>query len=812
MTQTRARTWRSLLMLSLAVWVSLVQARDLAIWDLDTLVRTAVEQHPSVLNAQRLINAAQADEAYAERQRWPELTINSVAQSDQTTAAVVVRQPLWAGGAIEAGEEVSRAALAVSRATAQEQQLTIGLRVLEAWRNYALSAEQITIVDQGIEQLRELVAMIQRRVDARISPRVELDLAQARVIQAQITRASLVAERDLAVKRLQELVGAPIVTQAPPGQAPMARWLEAIRKPVSLPTGAEQEHVAREQPTVRRVREEATLAQREIRQIEALQWPSVYLQYQQGVNQALTNDKRLGLALEYTPGRGFSSRQQVQGAIARAQARDINVQTAIRDARDSLNAKLQEMSRSRALERSWVPSVSASEKLLASYQRQFIAGRKSWQDVLGQQNELTQARQSLVDARVRWLSAYAELQLLIASSGGGLPTADWLSAVAPSDLHDARGQSSLPHASEHVASSAASSRLAASSLTASDPTTLVGQGLEPRPASDASDEVSAGKPAAVEVRPLGSGPQAAATAAAPRLADAAARGEKRPIAPAVHAVPVTLMRGAGAAPLTPLGATLASAEVSSPAGRSDTATVKPVPMVAAWGPDASSVQGLERQASSLGSTRVDAPSSSGGVGREPVAVARAMAPAKVALEAPSSPGLQVTSQGAQQTHTRPASTRLSPEPMESGLGGAAAPQEREVPQVWSASALFVDERAESPRLSAAGTARLQAWAEAALAAADEPGALHVNAYSDALTTDGDDIKRAKTMAMAVSASLRRFGLRARQWRVRWHGLAQAVTASCTEGDATGQEACQQPNRRVEVRVDWAPVKTAQVKE
>lgn len=425
-------------------WALQAQAQEIPVWDLTRLVQEATRHHPSILNAQRLADAADVDVAYAQRQRYPELSVNSLSQSSGTTAAVVIRQPLWSGGAIDAAEDVSRASAEMQKTTAQEQALTIGTRVVEAWQNYLLSVEKTAIVDQGIEQLEDLVAMMERRVDARISPKVELELAKARVIQAQIGRASLVAERDLALKRLRELVGVEITAADRLNQDQMQVWLEAIHRSVDLPSVTELEQIARYQPTVRRVQFEASVAQAEVKRIEASRWPSLYLQYQQGINEPITNDKKVGLALEYTPGRGFSSREQVQSAIARAQARDINIQTAIRDARDSLNAKMQELSRTRALERSWVPAVAASEQLLASYRRQFIAGRKSWQDVLGQQNDLTQGRQSLVDARVRWISTYVQLRLQWAAKpGGSLISEDWAQALTREQDNMARGGGSL---------------------------------------------------------------------------------------------------------------------------------------------------------------------------------------------------------------------------------------------------------------------------------------------------------------------------------------------------------------------------------
>lgn len=443
-----------------------VSAQAIGVWDLDALVRHAAQQHPAVRNAQQLIEVARADQDYAHRQRYPELSVSSLSQSKQTSATLVIKQPLWAGGAIEAAEAVASATLDVGQASAAEQQLTIALRVLEAWRNYLVSSEKLTVIDQGIVQLQELVAMIQRRVDAQVSPRVELDLAQARVIQAQIARATLVAERDLALLRLRELAGVEVLALEAAAHARLQPWRAAIARRISLPTEAEMEQLAQQQPTVRRVRREAVLALREIDQAQASQWPNVFLQYQRGINQDLANDRRVGLAVEYSPGRGFSSQQKVQGAVARAQARDINVQTAVRDARDSLNAKRQEMARTQALEQSWRPSVDASTKLLASYQRQFIAGRKSWQDVLGQQNELMQAQQSLAEARIRWVGAYAELQLMVsAATAQQMPAPDWLSAIS--------SPTAVPAGTSALAAPAPPAESAVVSAVAESPSTLL---------------------------------------------------------------------------------------------------------------------------------------------------------------------------------------------------------------------------------------------------------------------------------------------------------------------------------------------------
>lgn len=414
-------------LLLLHSFVMLPAAQALEVTDLSALVQEAVAKHPAILNANKLADAAASDVAYAERQRYPELSISALSQSQGTAAAIVVKQPIWAGGAIEAGEAVAQASEQAQQINAQEQALGIAMRVTEAWQNYFLARSKLSVVNQGIAQLEEMAEMMRRRVDAQISPAAEYELARARVMQAQVARASLQAERDLAFKRMTELVGDQLTEPDANATTRLEHWLKKVDQGVSPLTPAELDLVARYQPSVRRVQAEAQVASAEVRQIQAREMPSVFLQYQQGVNQAIANDKRLGLAMEYTPGRGLSSRQQVHSAVARAQARDFNIQTAVRDATDTLNAKLQELRRTAALQKTWRPAVNASEQLLMSYQRQFIAGRKTWQDVLSQHNDLIQGRQSLEDARVRWLGAFAQLQLMLgAQPGKPLAPDGWL--------------------------------------------------------------------------------------------------------------------------------------------------------------------------------------------------------------------------------------------------------------------------------------------------------------------------------------------------------------------------------------------------
>jgi adhesin transport system outer membrane protein len=56
-------------------------------------------------------------------------------------------------------------------------------------------------------------------------------------------------------------------------------------------------------------------------------------------------------------------------------------------------------------------SVQGSDLVLASYQRQFQAGRKTWQDLLNAVRELAQNQYALVDAQATMMGAMYRLQV-----------------------------------------------------------------------------------------------------------------------------------------------------------------------------------------------------------------------------------------------------------------------------------------------------------------------------------------------------------------------------------------------------------------
>jgi adhesin transport system outer membrane protein len=254
---------------------------------------------------------------------------------------------------------------------------------------------------------------MQRRVRAEVSPRIELELANSRILQMQVDLT--VAEQSLkqALTRIEQYTGRNDLLQS-------TRRKEAFSF-VAPTTSFEQmlastnwETVTDQHPSVVKAKAESDQQKSKMEQKRAEAWPQIYARVSQpvfGVPQGRPTDPMASIGLKYTSAPGFSNQLQAKALatrIASAQelvaAAQINLQQTLKvDQDEYLNAK----SKVEVLER----SVKGSENVLESYQRQFEGAKKTWQDLLNAVRELVQNQFALADARAAQLGAMHRLQI-----------------------------------------------------------------------------------------------------------------------------------------------------------------------------------------------------------------------------------------------------------------------------------------------------------------------------------------------------------------------------------------------------------------
>jgi adhesin transport system outer membrane protein len=117
------------------------------------------------------------------------------------------------------------------------------------------------------------------------------------------------------------------------------------------------------------------------------------------------------VGLRYTPGPGFANLIEAQAIGTRIDGAEQAIDTAIREMQQTLQTDREEFVNARNRIEALEKSVASSAVVLESYQRQFQAGRKQWQDLLNQVRELVQNQYALADAQASMVGAQARLQI-----------------------------------------------------------------------------------------------------------------------------------------------------------------------------------------------------------------------------------------------------------------------------------------------------------------------------------------------------------------------------------------------------------------
>jgi adhesin transport system outer membrane protein len=349
----------------------------------------AASEHPSVKARQADLQAAQADLETAKWSRFPTLSTEVTASGGRPAGALLVQQPLWTGGKIDAQNRLAQANVALAQASLQEARLALmqdtGQQFFEAlrWR------QRLEIAEKNETEHRQLFELIERRVTAQISPLTDQILATARLQQAVSERIQFKRSLQTAELALQQLVGFVPSHLLAPRNLPLTESSADWAIDASKANSAE----------LLRLRTLQEVAQAQIETAKATYFPSLALSHRRavGASEVGVDPSRTFLSLQFTPGPGLSAQSVTAAARSRLENSQQNaliferqLEQQVRTALSDLEALGQQVEPAQLL-------VGATEDVVASYLRQYQIGKKNWLDVLNALRENAQASYSAVD-------------------------------------------------------------------------------------------------------------------------------------------------------------------------------------------------------------------------------------------------------------------------------------------------------------------------------------------------------------------------------------------------------------------------------
>lgn len=370
---------------------------------LPMLIEETLASHPTVRGQRALQRSADEDLKAAEWKFYPTPSI-SVEQGVEASSGSVgqalvlgVQQPLWTGGRLTAGVEKAMAGVRLSQASIVNSQQELALRVVQAYADWYGSALRVRAFGKSRDVHERLGQQIQRRIAQGMSPESDLLLLRARADQLNADLAAARTQQAAALVVLSQLSGVKL-------QYTDLGDLDKVgvsRLPALGPVNDLIQRAIIENPVVRRMLAQADVYQAEIAERKSALFPEAYLRVERRHNSAglaqSSKENRIFIGVSSNFGPGLSSMSQIGGAKARYQSALEDIESVRKSLTEQIlldHARIEDAGvRLVAL----VASMKSSEDISAAWARQFLAGRKSWLDVMNAARELAQVEVQIGD-------------------------------------------------------------------------------------------------------------------------------------------------------------------------------------------------------------------------------------------------------------------------------------------------------------------------------------------------------------------------------------------------------------------------------
>ena len=376
-------------------------------------VAEAVLRNPNRVRAAHEVTAAGFERDAAEWGRFPTVSVDaggthSSASSIAPTSTVRVEQPLWAGGRIDGQIDSARAQVSAAELAELDTRRRLAEETAVAYVGWMDAAARVEIARESAVALAQLVEYVRRRESEGLASLADVSIGKARYSSA----LALVEEMSGALEQARAQLEALTVTRIERGI------------PVNVPdvpdrsvADTEAAYVANSQLIAQRraevdgARAQATVRRSALFPKLALRFE--HLTYQNTGGLAPSSDSRALIVLQFTPDAGLASYSGAQAAASRIDSARAQLAADENDARTRARANLAEHMASRRQVEELEPQVAALDDSMASFRRQFEAGRKSWLELLNTQREVVDSRLALSKART--LRDQSALRLMVNS-------------------------------------------------------------------------------------------------------------------------------------------------------------------------------------------------------------------------------------------------------------------------------------------------------------------------------------------------------------------------------------------------------------
>ena len=371
------------------------------------LIQSSVRTHPAVVAGRAQQKAADADVEAAKWQFYPTVSVGveavSAAATDPNYAGADhvstfrVQQPLWTGGRLTSSLNKAQASTDLARATLTEVRQSLALQVVQAYGDWLGAHLKLQAQDKSLKELTRLGEQIARRVEQGVGAAVDQTLATSRIDALVAEIASVQAQKRIALTRLKQLTGAAVDDSQLVNSLAKAHAVGAAEDVVKRQSQAEAIS-----PAVLKARAQVKVQEALLGERKADLYPELNLRLERQFGNYSSasgrSDTRVFLTLSSRLGAGLSSWSSADSAEASLQAALFQVDEQLL----SLGTQLQTDAALSSQLVARIATLRASQvsvqQVFESYSRQYLAGRKSWLEVMNASREIAQGEVQLAEA------------------------------------------------------------------------------------------------------------------------------------------------------------------------------------------------------------------------------------------------------------------------------------------------------------------------------------------------------------------------------------------------------------------------------
>lgn len=364
------------------------------------LILESHEKNPSILSKKNAIISSNynVDSAMWQYFPTPSLKMENDNQGDRVTT-FTIQQPLWAGGKIDASYDKAKVQTQIAKMNLDETKESLSLLINQNVYNLMSNYGKMLVHADAIKRLEKHKEMISRRVKEGASPDSELLLINARLSQTQTDFSMSQSLVNKALITLEQLLARKLT---------ISDFEEILLKDSSsfvLESKYNDENlltkVFESNASLEKYSQQIKAQSYEVDIKKSILYPNIYTKYEKNwddtTNNSVRNNSLFKIGMEYVPGAGLSSLSAIDAAKADLLTLSRDKENFELELKQKIDSELSDYEFTYNRYNNYILSVDSNQQTCESYKRLFIAGKRSWLDVLNAERELITAQITLSD-------------------------------------------------------------------------------------------------------------------------------------------------------------------------------------------------------------------------------------------------------------------------------------------------------------------------------------------------------------------------------------------------------------------------------